>query len=456
MKKIIHSFTHPNNNYMKILNIWIFVLVTFLLTTVSCKEKEDQPQPTPNMGLKIPTEGNSWFFMQPGTQSEQVMNPGSTSWTNPQLVHRTFFRLQKAGEVHIGFNGRVESGSSVVKATFAGETVELEISALSFEEHYIGTFEIPEPGYYHLDIQGVSKESLDFAVISDVLLGGSAASGTVHYINEDYFYWGRRGPSVHLGYEVPAQASDVHYFYNEVTVPQGSDVIGSYYMANGFGQGYFGYQVNSETERRMLFSVWSPYETDNPDEIPEDQRIELLRKGNDVIVNDFGNEGSGGQSYLKYNWEAGKTYRFLLKGEPSSQAPGKTDYTAWFAPAEDGEWLLIASWRRPITTTYLTNIYSFLENFDTRTGPLAREAYYDNQWILDTSGNWHELTRARFTADATARDKARLDYAGGLADADNGFFLKNCGFFNETTPIDSWFTRPGTGQQPDIDLELLP
>ncbi|TVQ09666.1 MAG: DUF3472 domain-containing protein [Bacteroidetes bacterium] len=441
---------------MKISNIWIFVLITLMLTTVSCKEKEDQPQPIPNMGLKIPTEGNSWFFMNPGTQSEQVMNPGSTSWTNPQLVHRTFFRLQRAGEIHIGINGRVESGSSVLKATFGGETIELEISAQSFEEHYIGTFEIPEPGYYYLDIQGISKESLDFAIISDVLLGGSSASGTVHYINEDYYYWGRRGPSVHLGYEVPAQASEVHYFYSEVTVPEGNDVIGSYYMANGFGQGYFGYQVNSETERRVLFSVWSPYETDNPDEIPEDQRIELLRKGNDVIVNDFGNEGSGGQSYLRYNWEAGKTYRFLLKGEPSSQAPGKTDYTAWFAPAEGGEWLLIASWRRPLISTYLTNIYSFLENFVTRTGPLVREAYYDNQWILDTSGNWHELTRARFTADATARDKARLDYAGGLASDNMGFFMKNCGFFNETTTIDTWFTRPAKGQQPDIDLELLP
>ncbi len=443
---------------MKLSTLWIFSAAAILLmvVNVSCKEKEEEVKPAPNMGLLIPTEGNSWFFLSPGADNEQVINPGNTSWTNPQFVHRTYFRLQRAGEVHIGIKAKVASGTSALKVDFDGKQVELNLSSTDFEDVYIGTFEISEPGYYYLDVQGISKESLDFAEISDVLLGGKATSSGVHYINEDYFYWGRRGPSVHLGYEVPAQAGNVHYFYNEVTVPQGSDVIGSYYMANGFGQGYFGCQVNSETERRVLFSIWSPYETDNPDEIPEDQRIELLRKGNDVTVNDFGNEGSGGQSYLKYNWEAGKTYRFLLKGEPSTQAPGKTDYTAWFASADDGEWMLIASWRRPITTTYLTNIYSFLENFDTRTGPLAREAYYDNQWILDTSGNWHELTRARFTADATARDKARLDYAGGLADADNGFFLKNCGFFNETTPIDSWFTRPGTGQQPDIDLELLP
>jgi hypothetical protein len=47
----------------------------------------------------------------------------------------------------------------------------------------------------------------------------------------------------------------------EITVPVGQDPIGSYFMANGFGEGYFGFQVNSKTERRVLFSVWSPFRT---------------------------------------------------------------------------------------------------------------------------------------------------------------------------------------------------
>jgi hypothetical protein len=226
-------------------------------------------------------------------------------------------------------------------------------------------------------------------------------------------------------------------------------------MANGFGQGYFGFQVNSQNERRILFSVWSPYETDDPNEIPDDQRVELLRRGDNVTVNDFGNEGSGGQSFLVYNWEAGKTYRFLLKGEPAEGEINKTDYTAWFSQKE-GEWLLIASWRRPLTDTYLTRIHSFLENFNTRTGPIERMAFYNNQWILDTSGNWHELNRARFTADATARDKARLDYAGGFYSNEKGFYMKNCGFFDEATPTDTWYTRPILDQQPEINFLQLP
>lgn len=37
-----------------------------------------------------------------------------------------------------------------------------------------------------------------------------------------------------------------------------------------------------------------------------------------MYTGEFGNEGSGGQSYLKYNWKAGNTYKFLLQKKPHS------------------------------------------------------------------------------------------------------------------------------------------
>lgn len=55
-------------------------------------------------------------------------------------------------------------------------------------------------------------------------------------------------------YSIP-QNSNIEWYDNEVKVPKGEDVLGSYFMANGFGEGYFGFQVNSPTERRILFSV---------------------------------------------------------------------------------------------------------------------------------------------------------------------------------------------------------
>jgi hypothetical protein len=49
-------------------------------------------------------------------------------------------------------------------------------------------------------------------------------------------------------------------------------------MATGFAEGYFGMQVNSDQERRILFSIWSTYETDDPSRIPEDEKVILVKK----------------------------------------------------------------------------------------------------------------------------------------------------------------------------------
>src|SRR5690606_16539423 len=288
--------------------------------------------------------------------------------------------------------------------------------------------------YVAVEFKGLSKEGEVFADIEDFKIVGSAINEGTRFVKNNegnFFYWGRRGPSVHLGYQVPKEL-DVKYYYNEITVPEGEDIIGSYYMANGFTGGYFGIQVNSETERRVLFSVWSPFVTDNPNEIPEEEQIKMLKKGKDVYTGEFGNEGSGGQSYLRYNWKAGTTYKFLLKGEPIGN--NHTVYTAWFFAPEEGEWQLIASFNRPKTNSWLTGFHSFLENFSPNQGIYERKVLFGNQWVITKEGQWIEVNRARFTADNTARSGFRIDYAGGKTQ--NGeFYLRNCGFFSDYTPI---------------------
>jgi hypothetical protein len=245
---------------------------------------------------------------------------------------------------------------------------------------------------------------------------------------------------------------DAKWYYNEITVPEGEDVIGSYYMANGFSGGYFGIQVNSETERRVLFSVWSPFVTDNPKDIPEEDQIKMLKKGTDVYTGEFGNEGSGGQSYLRYNWKAGTTYKFLLKGEPVEN--DHTVYTAWFFAPEEDEWRLIASFSRPKTNSWLTGFHSFLENFSPNQGIYERKVFFSNQWVADKNDNWLEINRAKFTADNTARVGFRMDYGGGMENGE--FYLRNCGFFSDYTPIGVFFDRPFTNKIPTVDLKRLP
>ena len=88
-------------------------------------------------------------------------------------------------------------------------------------------------------------------------------------------YFFRRGASVHWGYTMPE--ANVEYFYNEVLVTEENVRNSSYYMMNGFSEGYMGIQQTSSGEHTILFSVWSPYSTDNPSDIPEDKRVKLLK-----------------------------------------------------------------------------------------------------------------------------------------------------------------------------------
>lgn len=428
--------------------IFLLLLLVSCITDDETSEVQEQ-QMSSNLGISIPPGGNSWVVNNLAENEIIISDGGIHNWTNESNIIRTYFKVYTTGSLHVGFNVKVASGASTLKVSVAGQSKEITLNNRNYRDIEVGTFQISETGYHNIQIECINKTSTYIADINEVLIGGTATSQDVTFVKDD-FYWGRRGPSVHLSYSPPAN-KEILWFYNEVTVPTGQDVVGSYFMANGFGEGYFGMQVNSETERRVLFSVWSPYDTQNPDDIPEDYKIILLGSGEGVTIGEFGNEGSGGQSYKVFDWKAGNTYRFLLKGEPSIN--NSTDYTAYFYAPEVGDWQLIASFRRPYTSTYLTRLHSFLENFNTTTGFISRKGEYTNQWAHDTQGQWHELTQARFTADATARSGNRLDYAGGVDGSK--FFMKNCGFFSDNTTIDTDHTRAANGTAPNIDFSQL-
>lgn len=418
-----------------------------LLLLVCCTHLPTEVQGTP---VRVPIGGNSW--VHGGTQ-ERITEQGLTRWNSASATLATYVRIARPGTLSLRLVAS-STGSSQVRVTVLGQPTTLTLKAGNSVENKVGDWKIAAPGYVKIELRGIAKTATEFGQPSAWFVEGSAVDESTSFVktNEgNFFYWGRRGPSVHLNYPTPAN-QNVEWFYNEVTVPAGQDVIGSYLMANGFAEGYFGMQVNSPTERRVLFSVWSPYKTDDPKSIPDDQKIRMLRKGEGVHTGEFGNEGSGGQSYMKYNWKAGNTYRFLLQGTPSGDST--TTYTAYFFAPEQGTWNLIASFRRPHTHTYLKRLHSFLENFTPDTGDTGRRVYFGNQWVKGTSGGWTELTKAGFSADATARKGYRMDYAGGSENQQ--FFLQNCGFFENYTEIGKAFERQGTGEVPKVDVATLP
>lgn len=413
-------------------------------------------QPPRSMAeVAVPLGGNAWISNTDRTE-KMLQEGGIRNWNAENNRITVYVNVQKKGRLNISLRLKTD-GKSKIRLRVNNQSFLVETTSALFTDIKAGSILIENPGYIRINLQGITKTGTIFADISDVVLSGPAVDIPPIYVKDNadnYFYWGRRGPSVHLGYQIPEKMqTEVAWFYNEITVPKGQDIEGSYYMANGFREGYFGMQVNSKTERRILFSVWSPFVTDDPQNIPDSMKIKLMKKGDMVKTGEFGNEGSGGQSYLLYNWEAGKTYRFLNNATPDGH--NSTIYTAYFFDPVKEKWLLIASFKRPQTNTYLKGIHSFLENFNPLTGNRERMAIYHNQWLRDQHGNWTEITSAKFTGDQTARKNFRSDYAGGTSETGQ-FYLKNCGFFDHPTPLDQIFTRKATNNPPEISFEELP
>lgn len=379
-------------------------------------------------------------------EGAKITSRGVEQWQGEGTVISTYFYLEQPATLLLSLKAK---GHSTIQLACDGKKQKVLLNSDDYATVKSGKIKVKSPGYVRVDISGVKKSGETFGEISELIVEG--VQGKASYVTGFSDYWGRRGPSVHMGYELPQQPTE--WFYNEIRVPKEGETMHSYYMACGFGEGYFGMQFNSPTERRVLFSVWSPFDTQDPKLIPEADRIKMLRRGKEVHIGEFGNEGSGGQSYLKYPWKAGETYKFLMRIRPDGK--GNTVYTAYFFAAEEAEWRLIASFLRPKTDTWYTRAHSFLENFSPEQGYLSRQVEFGNQWALGADGVWRRATQGTFTHDATAGAGVRLDYQGGLTSDQSAFYLKMGGFFNESTSLRSKFERTPSGVMPEIDFEQL-
>lgn len=413
----------------------IILFTSFLLLTSLLVASEQ---------LAINLSGNG--YVTKDQKGAKITDNGLEDWTDPESIISIYFYLHEP--VSNASLALMAKGDSQIKVSYGKKSFKVKLNSDELVRVPVGKINIKEPGYVKIDLQGISKKGSEFGDVSQLLV--SNVKGNSNFVRDFSDYWGRRGPSVHLGYSLPE--GDTEWFYNEVTVPEEGETMHSYYMADGFGEGYFGMQFNSPTERRILFSVWSPFDTEDPSEIPDSLKIKLLRKGKDVHIGEFGNEGSGGQSYLIYPWKAGETYKFLMQVKPDDA--NNTIYTAYFFAPEENQWQLIASFLRPQTSTWYKRPHSFLENFNPDQGYLSREVYFGNQWARSKEGKWTRLTDATFTHDATAKAGVRLDYQGGNA-PNNRFYLKMGGFFNDSVPMGSKFYCSPSGKKPQIDFQAL-
>ena len=416
----------------------------FYLIALFCVYSCNAPQPDDVISIPI---GANLFVTEGPNAGKAVERAGITNWNNPNDVYSFFIRTPTKGKLNL-FLRHTNNEKSTISLKYGKKKFNVKLDAGENNISYMGTINIKDTGYIKLDFQGIEKTSDTYAIAYEILINGSASEGALSFANDFYFYFGRRGPSVHLNYLL-SEKDTIEWFYNELTVPEGEDPAGAYYMANGFEDGYFGIQVNSPSERRVLFSVWNHVSEDNPFSFSENAKVTVLDKGENIITSDFGNDGSGKQSYMIYPWKTGHTYKFLTQVVPNGD--GSTIYTSYFC--ENDKWIFIASFLKPNTNTYYKQAHSFLENFIPDNGYLSRTGIYSNQWACTKEGKWIELTEAIITANEIAKQRIRIDYKGEAKG--EKFFLQNGAFFNDYSPIGTKIKRTATGKIPDINFNNL-
>lgn len=230
--------------------------------------------------------------------------------------------------------------------------------------------------------------------------------------------------SVHLGYPGPTSVA----FYNEVTVEQTAP--GTYFMVCGWSKGYFGIQEQGNGKKVVLFSVWDPGNQDDPKSVKEEQRVKLLHQGEGVRVGRFGGEGTGGQSFLDYDWKVGQTYRFLVTAKAVDK---RSEYSGYFYLPEKKEWLHMVTFSTPTGGTLLNGCYSFVEDFkrDKVSTTKTRRAKFGNAWLQPADGPWQPILKAKFTGDGNP--VTNID-----AGIDEGVFFLSTGGEIENKTVKLW------------------
>lgn len=253
--------------------------------------------------------------------------------------------------------------------------------------------------------------------------------------------------SIHFAWPAPESA----WFYNEATVRESTK--GSYFMVCGWNTGYFGIQELGDGRKVAIFSVWDPAKGDNPNNVPLEQRVEVLHEGKGVEVSRFGGEGTGGKSMTDFHWKVGDKVRCIVQAIVEGQ---KTAYSGWLYQPSKKEWKHLVTFRVATGGKPLSGLYSFVEDFrrDTKSVKEERRCEFGNGWVKTVDGSLQAITEGRFTSSKAANEAQDLINAG---QAGTVLFLATGGKTKRLAEVNSMFKLPAVAPAPPPDLpaELL-
>lgn len=397
-----------------------------------------------------------------------------SSWTNTTSRKPVWFLLQKPGTYMVSFNISGATNRNYefeMKTSTTQEEIEFKEQIFPFTftskggAEVIPTFTvtIPKEGNYRYEL--TAKSSMTGLTINDLQFKSIRAVGEP--TTNTSAAARLNATSLHLSFSsTAATKKEYDWLYQEIMVPEGYAPRITYWMSLGFFCGYMGMQANSDTERRILFSTWDALDKDKNPNLPEDVLTSLVDKGKNVQANAFGNEGTGGQSYVKGNenlWKTERPVKFLMNARRDGERiyHGSDLYnsngsvavkdgdkikqiiiSAWYDVGDGEGWKYIASWRAKRLSNsqdMFDGFYSFIENFDRWNGEVNRKGYYYNAFARELSSNkWVNLNKVTFSTDGNARK----DYGHGIDNIHPDKFYMQTGGYGKNTTVGSSATLP--------------
>lgn len=377
-----------------------------------------EPFTTGNPGVSVPV---GW----PETRKSV------SRWKDPQRSV-VWYLYQKKGKYDLSFALQVKERKKLEFELKVSECYELGLKPQKRKLKIEGTgsndtifataVDIPETGYYRYELKPLTPPD-DAITIHSLLFNAYTPDAQVNHT--DY----QSSPSVHLSFRTTAPTTRSYdWIYEEILVPEGSDPLATYYMSLGFYRGYMGIQTNSETERRVLFSVWDSKDADHDATMVAADFVSLVDKDSKTTVNSFGNEGTGGQSYVKTaDWKTGKPVKFLMNVRRVEN--NTVLLSAWYSVSDEAGWQYVATWRAPHEQRMFDGFYSFIENYGYTNGQYPRKAYYYNAWGKeDATGKWVNFNKVGFS-HTDGKEGQRVDYEQGVApEFPDRFYMASGGY----------------------------
>ena len=208
----------------------------------------------------------------------------------------------------------------------------------------------------------------------------------------------RQCSSVHLRHAPIQRNSQAIYLQAEAL----QSAPGTYFCAANMDNCYIGFQEISPDRKVLIFSIWDPIpHGDNPNDVPENEKVQCIGQHQNAEISRFGGEGTGGKSFLAYPWKIGEKMQFLIVNKPLGD--NLKEIYGYFFNNHTKKWELISAWKTHSKEGELSYAVSFVEDFRRNYDSTKhiRSAKYGPNFSWTKDKGWVPATTGTFTKDPT-------------------------------------------------------